>query len=321
MSQTSTPLSVQVVHKRTEAEGICSLELHAPGGAPLPAFTAGAHIDVHLPNGLVRQYSLCNDPAETHRYVIAVLLDPASRGGSRAVHDLIQPGMTLTISPPRNHFPLNETAPHHVLLAGGIGITPLLSMARRLAHIGATFELHHCTRDASRTPFHTQLAASPWGTHCHHHQDDRDGPLDLAALLNATPPQAHLYVCGPQGFMEAVLATARAQGWAEDRLHREFFGAAVSTPTATERFELQLGHGGRVVQVLPEQTALQALLQAGVDIPMSCEQGVCGTCLTRVLAGEPDHRDHYLTADEQAAADQFLPCCSRSKSPRLVLEL
>lgn len=321
MSQASTPLTVQVVHKHTEAEGICSLELQAPGGEPLPAFTAGAHIDVHLPNGLVRQYSLCNDPAEAHRYVIAVLLDPASRGGSRAVHEQIQPGMTLSISPPRNHFPLDETAPHHVLLAGGIGITPLLSMAQRLAHVGAAFELHHCTRDASRTPFHAQLSQPPLGARCHHHQDDRDGSVDLAALLNATPPNAHLYVCGPQGFMEAVLATARVQGWAEDRLHREFFGAAVSTPTAEDRFELQLGHGGRVVQVLPEQSALQALLQAGMDIPMSCEQGVCGTCLTRVLAGEPDHRDHYLTADEQAANDQFLPCCSRSKSPRLVLAL
>jgi vanillate O-demethylase ferredoxin subunit len=321
MSAASTPLTVRVAHKRTEADGICSLELHAQGDAPLPAFTAGAHIDVHLPNGLVRQYSLCNDPAETHRYLIAVLRDPASRGGSQAVHDQVHPGMTLSISPPRNHFPLAESAPHHVLLAGGIGITPLLSMAQRLEHIGASFELHHCARDAARTPFQSHLSQLGLGSRCQLHLDDRDGPLDLVALLRNAPPLAHLYVCGPQGFMEAVLSTARAQGWAEERLHREFFGATTPQAATSAAFELELGRGGRVIQVAAQQSALQALLAAGVDIPMSCEQGVCGTCLTRVLDGQPDHRDHYLTPEEQAANDQFLPCCSRSQSPRLVLDL
>ena len=321
MIQTSTPLTVLVALKRQEADGICSLELRARPGEHLTPFTAGAHIDVRLPNGLVRQYSLCNDPAETHRYVIAVLRDPASRGGSAAVHELVLPGTELSISPPRNHFELNEVAPHHLLLAGGIGITPILAMAERLASIGADFALHHCARDESRMPFQAHINSSRYASRCKHHLDDRDGPMDFTNLLRSAHPGTHLYVCGPQGFMDAVLATASKQGWAEDRLHREFFGASMLASTVGGSFELQLGQGGQIVKVPAEQSALQALLQAGVNIPMSCEQGVCGTCLTRVLAGQPDHRDHYLTPDEQAVNDQFLPCCSRSRSARLVLDL
>ena len=319
-AQPQTQLSVRVARKRGEAQDICSLELVAEEGE-LPGFTAGAHLDVHLPGGLVRQYSLCNDPLDAGRYLIAVLRDPGSRGGSQAVHDLVTEGASLRISEPRNHFPLAEEAPRHLLLAGGIGVTPMLAMAGRLSSLEADFELHYCTRSRARTAFAERIANSRYAARTRHHYDDAEDKFDIAALLGGSAAGTHLYVCGPRGFMDAVLGTARAQGWPEERLHFEFFGAAPAAQAGDGGFELELAASGRVVAVAAGQSALQALLAAGVEVPLSCEQGVCGTCLTRVLGGVPEHRDHYLTPEEQAAGDQFLPCCSRSKSPRLVLDL
>lgn len=327
---TTGTLQVLVAAKCAEARDICSLELVAANGGALPAFTAGAHIDVHLPNGLVRPYSLCNPPAETHRYEIAVLRDGASRGGSVAVHEGVWVGSTLTISTPRNHFVLHSDVPeqqdrsaHHLLLAGGIGITPLLAMAEQLAATGGAFTLHHCNRSRERTPYLARLNEPRFAGKVHHHFDD--GPasqhFDLAATLQSAPVGSHVYVCGPQGFMDAVLSAGRANGWPEERLHREYFGAAPKAHEDDGSFEVEIASSGRVIKVLPDQTALDALLDAGIDIAMSCEQGVCGTCLTRIKSGTPDHRDHYLLPEEQAANDQFLPCCSRAKSARLVLDL
>ena len=316
-------LRVRVAVRRDEALDICSLDLVPVDGSALPGFSAGAHIDVHLPGGLVRQYSLCNPPGETHRYRIAVLRDAASRGGSATVHDQLQVGTVLDIGTPRNLFELDPAAPHHLLLAGGIGITPLLAMAEQLAAQGGAFTLHHATRSRERTPFVAQLASAPYADRVHHHFDD--GPatqkLDLAATLRSAPAGSHLYVCGPTGFMEAVLAEGRAQGWDEARLHREYFAAAPTGTAGDGGFELELASSGRVIPVAADQTALAALLAAGLDIPMSCEQGVCGTCLTGVKSGVPDHRDQYLTPEERAANNQFLPCCSRASSARLVLDL
>ena len=317
-------LDVIVSRKTTEADDICSFELQAADGRPLPAFSAGSHVDVQIPGGLVRQYSLCNDPAETHRYQIAVLKDAASRGGSAAMHDSVAVGSRLTISAPRNHFALAHDATEHLLLAGGIGITPLLCMAERLAVTGAAFALHHCTRSRARTAFAGRVAASAFAGRVQWHFDDGDAAqkLDLAALLAAQKPGRHLYVCGPQGFMDAVLGGARAAGWPEGQLHYEFFGAAPAADKAGDGgFEVQLASSGRLITVAPEQSVVQALAAAGVVVATSCEQGVCGTCLTRVMEGEVDHRDLYLTPEEQAANDQFLPCCSRAKSARLVLDL
>ena len=316
-------LRVRVAVRRDEALDICSLDLVPVDGSALPGFSAGAHIDVHLPGGLVRQYSLCNPPGETQRYRIAVLRDAASRGGSATVHDQLQVGTVLDIGTPRNLFELDPAAPHHLLLAGGIGITPLLAMAEQLAAQGGGFTLHHATRSRERTPFVAQLATAPYADRVHHHFDD--GPatqkLDLAATLRSAPAGSHLYVCGPTGFMEAVLAEGRAQGWDEARLHREYFAAAPTGTAGDGGFELELTSSGRVIPVAADQTALAALLAAGLDIPMSCEQGVCGTCLTGVKSGVPDHRDQYLTPEERAANNQFLPCCSRASSARLVLDL
>ncbi len=318
-----TTLSVRVARKSAEAEGICSFELVATDGRPLPAFSAGSHVDVQVPGGPVRQYSLCNDPAESHRYLIAVLKDAASRGGSAAMHERVQEGDTLSISAPKNHFALAHDAKRHLLLAGGIGITPLLCMAERLATAGADFDLHYCTRSEARTAFRQRIAASAFAPHVRFHFDD--GPpaqrLDLLALLARPVAGQHVYVCGPQGFMDAVLGTARRNGWPEGQLHYEFFGAAPAPAGGDQPFEVMLASSGRVVPVAAGQSVVQALAGAGVTVLTSCEQGVCGTCLTRVIDGQCDHRDQYLTPEEQAANDQFLPCCSRAKSARLVLDL
>lgn len=315
--------SVRVARKTVEAEGICSFELVRADGQPLPAFAAGSHVDVEIPGGLTRQYSLCNDPAETHRYLIAVLRDAGSRGGSEAMHDRVNEGDVLSISAPKNHFALAHDAASHLLLAGGIGVTPLLCMAERLAQVGAAFEMHYCTRSKARTAFVQRIAASAFASRVAFHFDD--GPagqrLDLDAVLSRPVPGRHLYVCGPKGFMDAVLSTARAKGWPEEQLHYEFFGAEVAVRADDGSFEVKLASSGRVIPVAADRTIVQALADAGVSVATSCEQGVCGTCLTRVIEGEPDHRDMYLTPEEQAAGDQFLPCCSRSKSPRLVLDL
>lgn len=308
------------------AAGIRVFELVSIDGTPLPEFTAGAHIDVHLPAGIVRQYSLCTHPQQNDAYVIAVQNAADSRGGSRAMHAL-RVGDTLRIGGPRNHFPLAHDARHSVLLAGGIGITPLLCMAERLAHGQASFELHYCVRDRARAAFLDRLAAPPLKGRCTLYTDDTpaDDRIDFAHVVRAPSPGSHLYVCGPAGFMEHALAAAKRAGWQESHLHREYFSAptaeAGDNPATQHAFSVRLARSGTVVRVAEQQTVVQALAAHGVHIETSCEQGVCGTCLTRVLAGEPDHRDLYLTDDERARNDQFQPCCSRSQSGELVLDM
>lgn len=319
---TQGSLAVRVVGKATEALDICTFELAACSGS-LPGFSAGSHIDVHVPGGLVRQYSLCNDPQESHRYLIAVLREPHSRGGSSAMHERVQVGDGLDISEPRNHFPLVHGARRSILLAGGIGVTPILCMAERLAHAGLDFVMHYCTRSRERTAFHDRIRGGAFADRVHFHFDDHgpDQRLDMNALLARPAPDTHFYVCGPSGFMDAAIATARQCGWSEDHIHREYFSADVKTSDADAGFDVRIASTGRVIAVGRDETVVQALSAAGVEVMTSCEQGVCGTCITRVLDGEPDHRDCYLTDEERARNDQFTPCCSRSKSPVLVLDL
>lgn len=311
-------ITVRIEAKAAVAQDVCALTLVAADGGALPAFTAGAHVDVHLPGGLVRQYSLSNDPAETRRYVLGVLLEPQSRGGSRAVHQQLVPGQTLQVSAPKNHFPLVK-ARRSLLIAGGIGITPILAMARQLAGAGADFELHYAASSVERMAFRAEIEASAWAEVAHFHVgDDR---LDVDALLAAQGADVHAYVCGPKRLIDAVTEAAQRLGWAGERVHHEFFaGAEPPAPDENRAFEIEL-RTGQVITVPADRTAAQALIAAGVPLLTSCEQGVCGTCLTRVLAGQPEHRDLYLTPEEQAANDQFLPCCSRSRSGRLVLDL
>ena len=279
---------------------------------------------MHLPNGLTRQYSLCNDPGEGHRYLIGVLRDPASRGGSQAMHELVQEGDTLRISAPTNHFPLAHEAAHSLLLAGGIGVTPILCMAERLAVTGASFEMHYCTRSPERTAFRDRIAASSFAPRVHFHFDDGDAAQKLEldrAAGDGAPGHAPLRLRpeGLHGLGARRGARRRLAGRAAAlRVLRRRSGQ-VGAGRRLRGQARQLGQGRRGAP--RTQTVVQALAAAGVEIPTSCEQGVCGTCLTRVLEGEPDHKDMYLTPEEQAANDQFTPCCSRSKSPMLVLDL
>lgn len=315
-------LSVKVLRKVQEAQDIASFELARTDGTPLPSFSAGSHIDVQVPGGLTRQYSLSNDDGEQHRYRIAVLRDPKSRGGSVGMHDAVKEGDVLTISTPRNHFPMVR-AERTLLLAGGIGVTPLLCMAQRLAAIGADFEMHYCTRAQDRTAFHAEITASGYADRVHFHFDDGDAAqkLDAPRLLAAPAPGTHVYICGPTGFIDYIVGTTTAQGWDKANVHLEYFGAAAQDTSNDGSFEVRIASTGKSYTVAKDQSVVQALAVHGIEILTSCEQGVCGTCLTRVLEGECDHRDLYLLDDEKAANDQFLPCCSRAKSAVLVLDL
>lgn len=314
-------LTVRVARRVEEAEGICSFELVPQDAAALPAFSAGAHIDVHVAPGLIRQYSLSNDPSERHRYRIAVLREPSSRGGSAGMHDQVQAGDVLRVSSPRNHFPLAE-APRSLLLAGGIGVTPILAMARTLHSQGRPFEMHYCGRSASRMAFLDEIESSGFSSCVALHADDVPAQKFDAQHVLATPREdTQLYVCGPTGFMDHVLETAKRQGWPEAQLHREYFAGQATALATDGSFEIRLASNGLSCQVPAGKTVIEVLAAHGVEVPTSCEAGVCGTCLTRVLDGAPDHRDTFLTDAERAANDQFTPCCSRALSPLLVLDL
>jgi vanillate O-demethylase ferredoxin subunit len=317
-------LNVRVSRRTALALDICSFELIPTDETSLPPFSAGSHIDVVTPGGLTRQYSLCNDERDNSRYVIGVLRDPSSKGGSAALHEQVEEGSILQISAPRNHFALAQSARHSVLLAGGIGVTPLLSMASSLSQAGASFDMHYCARSRERAAFVDTIRDARYASQVHFHFDD--GPdeqrFDLPACLATPLTDTHLYVCGPKPFMDVVLETARKQGWADHQLHYEFFSGTDASPLdSDESFDVQIASTGQIVRVARGESVAQALIDVGVEIETSCAQGVCGTCLTRVLSGVPDHRDMFLSPSEQAAGDQFLPCCSRSKSPLLVLDI
>jgi vanillate O-demethylase ferredoxin subunit len=315
-------LKVKVVSKINEAEDIVSFELASADDAKLPLFSAGSHIDVHIGEGVIRQYSLCNPPHEDHRYQIGVLRDLNSRGGSIAMHDDIMVGDVITISEPKNHFPLVQ-AKRSLLFAGGIGITPILCMAERLTRADGDFAMHYCTRAPERTAFRDRISRSPFAQHVVYHHDNGadEQRLQLAELI-ATPEEGtHIYVCGPGGFIDHVVKTAREKGWPPEQVHLEYFSAGAVETKGDKAFDVRIASTGQVFTIPAGETVIAVLNHNGIDIPVSCEQGVCGTCLTRVLEGEPDHRDLYMTDKEHAANDQFTPCCSRSKSAVLVLDI
>ncbi|WP_441865386.1 PDR/VanB family oxidoreductase [Phaeovulum sp. W22_SRMD_FR3] len=319
-----TMMTLKVAERIEEAGNIVRLRLSAPDGAALPAFTAGAHLDLHLVDDscdLWRQYSLCSDPAETGFYEIGVLRDPNSRGGSEAVHRLATPGARFPVEGPRNHFPLAEDAQNTVLLGGGIGITPMLAMAQRLHALGRPFTLHYCTRSASVTAFQQMIAKAPWAANVVFHHDDAapEQRLDLTRDLPAPDAATHLYVCGPQGFMDWVISTAEAAGHATSNVHREYFSADVDT--SGESFEVVAQRSGITVTVGPNDTIAKVLAAQGIKIDVKCEEGVCGTCVTDVLEGVPDHRDKFLTQDERDDGDAICVCCSRACSKTLVLDV
>ncbi|MGE0294550.1 MAG: 2Fe-2S iron-sulfur cluster-binding protein [Hyphomonadaceae bacterium] len=251
--------------------------------------------------------------------------EPNSRGGSITVHDTLQVGQTLEISAPRNHFPLDPTKGRRVLLAGGIGITPILSMAHQSLREGCSFAMHYCARTAAKMAFTKRIKQSAIAPYCIFHLDDGPDPqkLDMGAAL-ANPAQSdQLYVCGPAGFIEAALTSATANGWREPQVHREFFSAPATErdASADEAFTVVLARLGLNVLVPSGVSIVEALEAEGVSVPTSCAEGICGMCVVPVLEGTPEHRDFVLTDDEHARNDRITACCSRSKTPILVLDL
>jgi ferredoxin-NADP reductase len=314
-------IEVRVKRISYEAENINSYELIAPTGGELPAFTAGGHIDLHLPNGMIRSYSLVNNPSERHRYVIAVNKDAASRGGSGFVHDTIRAGDIVTIARPRNNFALREDVEHAVLIAGGIGITPLMSMIRRLKDLNRSWKLYYAARTRSAAAFLDDLNALPnVSTNLHvDFDDERAGRVfDIAAIVRAAPAHAHLYCCGPLPMLEAFEAATADRP--ADQVHVEYFQAR-DAPAVEGGFEVRLARSNRTISVEAGKSILDALLDAGITANYACAEGVCGTCETRVLEGIPDHRDQFLSKEERAANKTIMICCSGAKSRTLVLDL
>ena len=315
-------IKAELKHVAREAEGISLLEFRRPDGAALPPFSAGSHIDLHLGNGLVRSYSLVNCPSETHRYVIGVKKEPDSRGGSRFIHEQLDAGDELDIDEPRNNFRLCESAPRSVLIAGGIGITPFASMARRLEQLGQPWELHYAARSRCSAGFVRQLAS--YGSKVNFYFSDEYSAelparrIDLDKVVAEVPRDAHVYCCGPRNMLTAFEKAAAALP--SRQIHVEFFSNAERIDKAGG-FNVRLARSGQSIEIRPGETILDALLKRGIDAPYSCLEGVCSSCETRVVSGIPDHRDLILTREEREANDRMLICCSRSKSATLVLDL
>lgn len=318
-----TIFSVRVNKIKQEACDIKSFELVSLSGETLPPFTPGSHIDLHLGAGLVRQYSLCNGPGDTDRYLIAVKKEVSSRGGSLTMHEAICEGDLIEISTPRNHFPLVASSGPYLLLAGGIGVTPILSMARHLVASGTPFELHYFTRSIAHTAFHESLSAQEFNGHVKfHYALEPDGlHAYLRKLLGHYPENGALYLCGPRAFMELVKSTA-ASTWPPEAVHLEYFSADPLSLTGEQAsFEVRLARSNGTYTIPADISITEALAAHGIHIETSCEQGVCGTCLTSVLEGTPEHRDVYLSDAEKRSCDKMMPCVSRAKSPLLVLDL
>jgi len=315
-------LIAYVKARRTVAEGVVCFDLVPEAGKHFPPASAGAHIDVWTPSGLVRQYSL-TESLTSNVYKIAVLKTADSRGGSVSLHNDISTGQHLSISAPRNHFPLTHCKGNTLLIAGGIGITPLLAMAWQLHNSGAQFELHVSIRTAARMPFGSDSDSWPFSDRLHIYTDDDASPelaeVNTDKLFSNQPADSQVYVCGPGGFMAKICETAHNAGFDESRIHLEHFAAEIDPDG--EPFTLVAQRSAITLQVSTNQTPLQALTDAGIAVETSCQQGVCGSCLTTVLQGIPDHRDMVQTEREKSTNRRIAVCCSRSLSKTLVLDL
>jgi ferredoxin-NADP reductase len=301
------------------AEAINGYELVDPRGRDLPRFEAGAHIELRV-GGFLRQYSLWNDPAERRRYCIAVLRESASRGGSQYLHETVRVGDLVEVSMPRNNFPLDAAAAQHLLVAGGIGIAPIMSMISELRRRRAEFEVHYCTRSPERTAFRNELEplAAERRLRFHHDGGNPAHGLDIAAALRHPQPGTHLYYCGPAPLMAA--ATRAALEWPPRTAHCEYFTARPERMLGEDRpFRVKLAKSGGDYEVPAGESIVSVLQRQGIAVRTSCELGYCGACLTPYLAGEPDHRDQVL--EENGRQRYVLICCSRSKTPVLELDL
>jgi phthalate 4,5-dioxygenase reductase component len=315
----ATPLvPLRVARAERAATDIYLLELRDPGGGKLAQFTAGAHLTVRSPNGSLRKYSLCNDPAERDRYVIGVKRDPAGRGASIDLVDNTKPGDFVEASAPHNAFELAERAPSFILIAGGIGITPILSMARKLNSDGKRYKLYYCTRSAKVTAFREELEGDDFKGKVvlHHDHGDPTLSLDLWPILEK-PNAAHVYCCGPRPMLEAV--RDMTGHWPASAIHFESFLDAGAAQKPEDRpFTVVLARSGSRIEVAPGVSILEAMRAQGFDAPSSCESGTCGTCRTQLVAGEADHRDLVLSDDEKLA--QIMICVSRGKTPEIMID-
>lgn len=312
-------LRVTVKRKWLAATDVTALEL-APLAGQLPTFQPGAHIDLHLPNGLIRQYSLTNGPGEQQSYIIAAKREPDSRGGSSAIADDVRPGDVLAISEPRNNFPLRRDAVRTILVAGGIGLTPLLSMAKALQRSRLPFELHVFARSPSHAPFAEDLTALGAAVVRHLGRTPAETEADIRALAGPFKFAHQLYVCGPGPMLETVRSAARQLGWPDEAVHFEYFANTHPIDTSSS-FTVELARSALTLEVPAGKSILEVMRDNGLEAPSSCEQGACGTCMTRILEGTPDHQDVYLNDTERAANTVMMTCVSRARSSRLVLDI
>jgi len=310
-----TTVAARVVSARDVGAGVRTFELEGVDGE-LPSFTPGAHVDLHLPSGRVRQYSLCGPVGPRYRIAVKALLD--GRGGSLEVHDVLTVGSVVTVSAPRNNFEL-VPAQRYDLVAAGIGITPMLSFAHHLHAAGVPFALHVCAHDEASVPFGAELASLPFASAITVHLPGREFSLERS--VGRWAGVSAVYVCGPAGFMDKVGAEAARLDYPIDAVHRESFTAGVIDLTDTRPFEVVLGRSGRTFQIPAERQALDVLLEHDVPVPWSCSQGVCGTCVTPVLEGEVEHRDAVLAPEVKASNCAMTLCVSRAKGERVVLDL
>jgi ferredoxin-NADP reductase len=300
------------------AEGTNLFEFRNVDGRELPPFSAGAHVDVNLPNGVIRQYSIASSQSDRTRYLLGVKLEAQGRGGSRFLHEQVRVGHVLKLSLPRNNFPLNENAASLVLIAGGIGITPILSMVDRLRTLGRDFHLHYAVR-ARNEALLAHVDENDSRVHLHVDGERNGQVLDVAAIVAAAPANAELYCCGPTPMLAAF--EAACANLPPARVHLERFSAPDNVAATGGAYTVELARSKRSITVQSGQTLIDALKAAGLKVKVSCEQGICGTCETRVLAGTPDHRDMILSDDEKAANETMMVCCGGSLTPTLVLDL
>lgn len=321
-AEDEAPIAMRVAGMEEQADAVLSFDLKPVDGRKLPEGSAGSHIEVHLPDGLVRQYSLVAHDRAANLYRIAVKREDNGRGGSRAMHAL-KVGGEIAVSRPRNNFMLYENAPRFLLVAGGIGITPLLAMAHRLHALGKPYNLHVCARDEAAISFRKDLLEGPISRYASVHTDGPDGrsSLDVDAVLGAPVEDGLLYLCGPGPFMDWLRAAALARGWREDQIRTESFSAALADDSENRPFELDLARSGRSVVVPADRTILDALSLAGIDVPFACMQGTCGRCAADVVEGDVEHRDAFFSDEEKAQNKHMCLCVSRARGDRLVVDL
>ncbi|HEY2137500.1 MAG TPA: PDR/VanB family oxidoreductase [Xanthobacteraceae bacterium] len=311
-------IALRVTRAERIAEDIHLFELRHPAGADLPAFSAGAHVAVRVPAGLVRKYSLCNDPAERDRYVVAVKREPdQGSGGSESMIRDVAVGSEIAVAPPANNFALVRSAAGYLFVAGGIGITPIMAMIRHLKQTGGRFRLAYCTRSRAATAFHDELSAPELRGQVtiHHDHGDPAQSLDLWPVVEK-PAGRQLYCCGPRGLMQAV--RDMTGHWSPSAVHFEAFTEAAQRKPDDKPFTVRLARTGGTVEVPAGVTILEALRARGLEVPSSCESGTCGTCRTRLISGEADHRDLVLAEDEHAG--NIMVCVSRARSDELVID-